>query len=94
MTEYVRRAEAALRTGQPRLAELYMRRGLSESAGGRAWLARYDFGRALTAAGRELTRLYRDRYGPILDAFVSAAELTRADVALLPGPARGVPYAD
>jgi hypothetical protein len=28
MTEWVKRAEKALRTGQPNLAELYMRRGL------------------------------------------------------------------
>lgn len=35
MTEYVKRAEAALRTGQPRLAALYMRRGLAESPAGR-----------------------------------------------------------
>lgn len=34
MTEYVKRAEAALRSGQPGLAVLYMRRGLALSAAG------------------------------------------------------------
>lgn len=43
MTDYVKRAEKAIRTGQPRLAELYMRRALIESEPGRRWLARYDF---------------------------------------------------
>ena len=32
MTEWVKRAEKALRTGQPKLAELYMRRGLEARA--------------------------------------------------------------
>jgi hypothetical protein len=41
--EIVARAEQALRTGQPGLAVLYMRRGLSESAAGRDWLAWHDF---------------------------------------------------
>lgn len=31
MTYYIRRAEHALRTGQPNLAVLYMRRGLAET---------------------------------------------------------------
>jgi hypothetical protein len=39
----IRRAELALRTGQPRLAETYMRRALSESPEGRRWLRRHDF---------------------------------------------------
>jgi lipoprotein NlpI len=69
MDPWIAKAEHALRTGQPNMAELYMRRGLSESAVGRAWLARYDFGQALTAAGRELTRIYRETFGPVLDAF-------------------------
>jgi hypothetical protein len=47
---YVSRAEHALRTGQPNLAVLYLRRGISESARGRAWLARYDLGTAMVAA--------------------------------------------
>lgn len=39
---YIAKAEHALRTGQPRLAELYMRRALSESEAGQRWLARFD----------------------------------------------------
>jgi hypothetical protein len=50
---YVTRAEKALRTGQLQLAELYMRRGLSESAEGRRWLRRFDFGRDVARMARE-----------------------------------------
>jgi hypothetical protein len=51
MEPWIAKAEHALRTGQPRLAELYMRRGLSESASGRYWLAWRDFMAALFNTG-------------------------------------------
>jgi hypothetical protein len=81
MEQWIKRAENALRTGQPRLAELYMRRGLSESPPGRAWLARYDFGQAMTEAGRELTRIYRETFAPIVDVL--------AGFKIIPDPAMG-----
>lgn len=43
MNEYIRRAEHALRTGQPNLAVLYMRRGLAETPEGQIWLIWHDF---------------------------------------------------
>lgn len=51
MNEYIRRAEHALRTGQPNLATLYMRRGLSETFEGQCWLVWYDFNTGVVAAG-------------------------------------------
>jgi hypothetical protein len=47
LVDYIGRAEHAIRTGQPNLAMLYMRRDLSESPGGRIWLAWYDMKRAV-----------------------------------------------
>jgi hypothetical protein len=44
MNDYIRRAEHALRTGQPNLAMLYMRRGLTEAS-------RRDFLEALRRVG-------------------------------------------
>lgn len=64
MNTWILKAEKALRTGQPRLAELYMRRGLAESPEGRAWLARRDALAALAAVGVEL----RDWMGRCLEA--------------------------
>jgi hypothetical protein len=81
MDTWVQKAEHAFRTGQPRMAELYMRRGLSESPHGRAWLARYDFGQAMTEAGRELTRIYRETFAPIVDVL--------AGFTIIPDPAMG-----
>lgn len=43
MDHHIQRAEHAIRTGQPNLAMTYMRRRLSDSPEGRAWLARRDF---------------------------------------------------
>lgn len=63
MTEYVKRAERALRSGQLRLAELYMRRGLAGTPAGRYWLARLDFCRAVERTGRDMTRLYQELSG-------------------------------
>ncbi|WAB09164.2 hypothetical protein SEA_EESA_54 [Arthrobacter phage Eesa] len=87
----MKKAEHALRTGQPRLAELYMRRGLSESPEGRAWLARRDTLAALAAVGVEL----QDWMGRCLEALGIAFEPVRAaavglqtDFALA-GPVRG-----
>jgi len=51
MEPWIGKAETALRTGQPRLAELYMRRGLAESPSGRSWLAWRDFRDALADLG-------------------------------------------
>ena len=63
MDQWIAKAEAALRTGQPRMAELYMRRGLSESPGGRFWLSGYD----LWMAAGEFRAKLRLIYGPPMD---------------------------
>lgn len=42
MKPWIVKAEHSLRHGRPRLAELYMRRGLSESFEGQAWLVWFD----------------------------------------------------
>lgn len=81
---WTKKAEQALRSGQPRLAELYMRRALSESPEGRAWLARRDLLAALEAVGVELLA-WQWR---VLEALGFGTEPTRADVALA-GPSRG-----
>jgi hypothetical protein len=77
-TDWIQRAERALRTGQPNLAMLYMRRGISESAEGRAWLAWTDFSADVTAAAR--------RVGIFLDDLFASIRppLTQADFVLLP----------
>lgn len=49
---WVRKAQHAFETGQPRMAELYMRRGLGETEEGAAWLRAYDFWAGLRAAYR------------------------------------------
>jgi hypothetical protein len=59
MEQWIAKAEHALRTGQPRLAELYMRRGLSESASGRYWLAWRDFMAAMFDAGSSVVAFLR-----------------------------------
>lgn len=82
MAEWIRRAEKALRTGQPRLAELYMRRGLAESAAGRSWLFWHDFWGAVDRLGGAIGDL-------VLAAFPAGrAELTQADFALIAGKGR------
>jgi len=77
MDQWIAKAEAALRTGQPRLAMLYMRRGLSGSRAGRVWLARHDLTNTLRAFWR---------------AFETgdAADLQRAYA--LAGPSKGVSH--
>lgn len=64
MDQWIAKAEAALRTGQPRLAELYMRRGLSESPGGRLWLGWFDL--------LETIRAVRRTYGSPMDQMAYA----------------------
>jgi hypothetical protein len=59
MDPWITKAEHALRTGQPKLAELYMRRGLSESPAGRSWLAWRDFTATLTKTGRAVVDVFR-----------------------------------
>lgn len=59
MDPWISKAETALRTGQPNLAMLYMRRGLSESRGGRSWLASYDLSMALGQFGRAFLRAWQ-----------------------------------
>jgi hypothetical protein len=56
--QLVARAEHALRTGQPNLAVLYMRRALSESPEGRAWLAFHDFRAGVIAAAAAVGMLF------------------------------------
>lgn len=84
MKNWMEKAEHALRTGQPRLAELYMRRGLSETADGRAWLARRDALAVFEAVGVEL----RDWMMRCVEALGLAADSTQSDFALV-GPSRG-----
>lgn len=50
---YVSRAEKAIRTGQPNLAMLYMRRGLSETPEGRVILRRHDFREQIRKMARD-----------------------------------------
>lgn len=80
MGPWMTKAETALRTGQPRLAELYMRRGLSESRAGRSWLARRDFVEALESTGRVMRDLFAE--------FGFPPAITRDQVALV-GPSLG-----
>lgn len=42
MNPWIDKAVTSLRNDRPRLAALYMRRGLSESFEGRAWLVWFD----------------------------------------------------
>jgi len=86
MTEWIRRAEKALRTGQPRLAELYMRRGLSESPGGRLWLAGHDAAEALAAFVRALGLALEPWQWAILDRWARTGEV-QTDFALA-GPSK------
>lgn len=60
MDIYVRRAEHALRTGQPNLAMLYMRRGLSETLEGQTWLIWHDFRMGVAYAARTFQDAARD----------------------------------
>ena len=57
MTPWIEKARKALLTGQPRLAELYMRRGLQEDLQGRAWLARHDAIASARRLGRAAQRV-------------------------------------
>lgn len=54
MTDLIERAERALQTGQPNLAMVYMRRAISETASGRAWLAWTDFKSGVISAARDV----------------------------------------
>lgn len=76
MRDDIIKAEKALRTGQPRLARLYMKGALEETPGGRSWLAWrelvqtarsvYDvatgFVESLGAAARERENYERGNY--------------------------------
>lgn len=84
----MKKAEQALRTGQPRLAELYMRRALSESPEGRAWLARRDVLSALEAVGVELHDWMVRCVEALGLAFAPVATDLQASYALA-GPSRG-----
>lgn len=66
MTDLIQRAERALRTGQPNLAMVYMRRGLEETADGRAWLAWTDFKSGVIAAARDVGIFLDDPAGAIV----------------------------
>jgi hypothetical protein len=59
MNPWIAKAEHALRTNQPRLAELYMRRGLREDPNGRLWLFWYDFNAALQSVGRTISAVWQ-----------------------------------
>jgi hypothetical protein len=59
MNEYIRRAEHALRTGQPNLAVLYMRRGLAETPEGQIWLIWHDFKRSVDTAANLVRGAFR-----------------------------------
>jgi hypothetical protein len=83
--DYIGRAEHAIRTGQPNLAMLYMRRALSESPQGRTWLAWYDFKRAVADFPKHC-----QPFIAALAAFGFAVEQWQADFALA-GPAKGAP---
>lgn len=76
MAHCMERAQVCLRTGQLRLAELYMRRALQETAGGRWWLE--------CEAIRETVRRVGAAFAPILGLLADppAAELRRSDFAL------------
>ncbi|QOP64951.1 hypothetical protein SEA_BRYNNIE_53 [Arthrobacter phage Brynnie] len=90
MNNWTKKAEQALRTGQPRLAELYMRRALSETAEGRALLARRDLVAALNAIGADLNDWMNrcvDALGAAMGATGAAAG--RQDSYALAGPSRG-----
>lgn len=63
MGDFVARAEAALKTGQPQLAGLYMRRALSDTAAGRSWLLRLDFLLAVERTGRDMAEPWRNLAG-------------------------------
>lgn len=82
MGDYVARAEKALRTGQTNLAVLYMRRGISETAAGRSWLAWHDFAGGVVAAAAGVGVLLDD----VFAVLVGPRSLTQADLALV-GPA-------
>jgi hypothetical protein len=71
----VARAEHALRTNQPHLAELYMRRALNDSPEGRRWLRRQAFRAEIEALAK--------RCGMVIEAFIPGRDITtRADYAL------------
>lgn len=63
--DYIGRAERAIRTGQPNLAMLYMRRALSETEQGRAWLAWFDARTAVEAFADALRSLAK-HVAPVL----------------------------
>ncbi|UVK62595.1 hypothetical protein SEA_TAYLORSIPHT_56 [Arthrobacter phage TaylorSipht] len=86
MKIWMEKAERALATGQPRLAELYMRRALSETPEGRAWLARQDFMATLEAVGALVNEWMVGCVDALAAAFPDAG--LQADFALA-GPARG-----
>lgn len=63
--ELIARAERALRTGQPNLAGLYMRRAISETADGRAWLAWEDFSAGVISGARRVDIFLDDLFASI-----------------------------
>jgi hypothetical protein len=74
----VARAEHALRTNQPRLAELYMRRALTDSPEGRRWLRRQAFRAEVEALAK--------RCGMVIESFIPGHDLSQADYALAADP--------
>jgi hypothetical protein len=76
--DYIGRAERAIRTGQPNLAMLYMRRALSECTEGRAWLFWYD----VNLDAQRVAAAIAKHVQPFQDALAGFA---------LAGPAKGAP---
>lgn len=84
--DYIGRAEKAIRTGQPRLAMLYMRRALSETPEGRMWLAWFD----IRAAVQDTIDVLAKHLAPVL-ALVGGLTPDLQQDYRLAGPPKGTP---
>jgi hypothetical protein len=80
MNPWIAKAEHALRTNQPNLAVLYMRRGLRENPDGRLWLFWHDFNKALREVGRTISTVWE----AAADAFLGPQ--TQDEYALIGAP--------
>lgn len=79
MSPWMDKAIHALRTGQPRLAELYMRRGLRDNPQGARWLRRLDYADA--------TRTLAEGLGQFVDGLVKFfTDLTETVGTIVTGP--------
>lgn len=98
---WLQKAEHAIRTDQPNLAMLYMRRGLSETPEGRAWLAQRDAMKLVVEIGQTILHVYTSFAQAVLDAYSPLSEFVRratsnewwglshADFTLIPDPEAG-----